>query len=67
MPYIYYSIQFQKDQAKIQILIDSGSEINAITPAYMSKLGFIVWATSIRAQKIDGFILQTIEMVYKSF
>ena len=35
VPCIYYPVQFQKDKgATIWSLIDSGNEINAMTPAY---------------------------------
>ena len=40
--YIYYPIQFKKDMAEIQALIDSRSEVNAMAPAYMKKLGLRV-------------------------
>lgn len=36
--YIYYSMWFKKDQAKIQILIDYNSKVNAMTQAYTKKL-----------------------------
>lgn len=39
---IYYPMQFKKNQAKIQTLLDSGSEVNAITPAYIIKLSFTI-------------------------
>lgn len=65
--YIYYLVQFWKDQAEIQVLIDSKSEINTITPAYVSKLDLKVQATNIKAQKIDDSIFQMFEMVLTSF
>lgn len=40
LSYIYYSMQFKKNQAKIQALLNSGSEVNIITPAYTTRLGF---------------------------
>lgn len=40
--YIYYLVQFWKDQAEIQVLIDPKSEINVMTPTYVSKLGLKV-------------------------
>ena len=37
---IHYLVQFWKDKkATIQALIDSGSEVNTMTPAYAKKLG----------------------------
>lgn len=39
--YIWYPIKFQKaDQASdLQVGMNSGSEVNIITPAYVAKLG----------------------------
>ena len=35
VPCIHYLVQFRKDnRATIQVLIDSGSKANAMTPAY---------------------------------
>ena len=50
-PYIYYLLQFQKDKksAIIWALIDSGSEINAMTPAYAKQLGFRIRKTDVEA------------------
>ena len=44
---IHYLIRFKKK--KVQALIDSGSEVNAMTPAYASKLGLRVYRTDIGA------------------
>ena len=38
-----------------------------MTPAYASKLGLRVHRTDVRAQKIDGSILQTFVMVLANF
>lgn len=38
MPYIYHLVQFKKDQAKIQVLLDFSNKINAMTSAYIAKL-----------------------------
>lgn len=43
---IHYLLYCRKDQAKIQDLINSGIEVNAMTPVYIKKLSF--WS-----QKID--------------
>ena len=51
---IHYPIRFQKDSAGAGALFDSGSEINAMTPAFALKLGLKVRPTNVRAQKIDG-------------
>ena len=38
-----------------------------MTPAYTVQLSFIIWKTSVRAQKIDSLLLETYEMVAASF
>lgn len=43
----------------MKALIDSGSEVNAMTLAYAAKLGLNLWKTSVRMQKIDGSLLVT--------
>lgn len=39
---IQYSMRFKKTQIKIQTLLDSNSEINAMTPTYVTRLDFKV-------------------------
>ncbi len=41
MPCIWYPIQFQESQP-IRALIDFGSEVNTMTPAYAMKLGLTI-------------------------
>ena len=65
MPYICYPVQFQEDQ--VQALIGSGSEFNAMTPAYTLKLGLVTPKIDIGVQKIDGSVLTTYEMVIAGF
>lgn len=65
--YIYHPVYFRKNQAKVQILLDSGSEVNVINSAYTAKLYLKVYPTDIRAQKIDGSTLKIFEMVLASF
>lgn len=67
VPCIWYLVQFQKDQKKIQALINSGSEVNAMTPIYAAKLGLTIWKTNVGAQKIDGLTLVTYGMVIAGF
>ena len=67
VPCIHYPVQFKKDTGKIQALIDSGSEVNAMTPAYAKKLGLRVRKTNVGAQKIDGSTLETYGMVIAGF
>ena len=37
VPYIYYPVQFQ-GQEQVRTLLDSGSEVNAMNPAYVERL-----------------------------
>ena len=68
VPCIHYPVQFRKDQgAIIQALIDSGSEVNAMTSAYARKLGLWTQRTDVGAQKIDGSLLKTYGMVIAAF
>ena len=67
VPCIYYPVCFRKDQDKVLALIDSGSEVNAMTFAYASKLGLTVRLTNVGAQKVDGSTLETFGMVLASF
>ena len=60
---IHYLVQFRKDKADIWALINSGSEVNAMTSAYAKNLGLQTQKTNIRAQKIDGSSLDTFRMV----
>ena len=67
VPCVYYPLCFRKDTTDVRALIDLGSEVNTITPAYVSKLGLQTHHSNVRAQKIDGSILQTFGMVLASF
>ena len=42
VPCIHYPVQFQKDKEVIKALINSGSKVNAMTPAYATQLGLQV-------------------------
>lgn len=64
--YIHYSVYIQKNQDEMLALINSGSEINPITPVYVSKLGLKVCPTNVRVQKVDGFTLEIFGMVLAS-
>ena len=66
---IHYPVQFQKDKEKatIQALIDSGSKVNTMTPAYAKQLGLQTQKTDVGAQKIDGSLLATYGMVIAAF
>ena len=68
VPCIHYQVQFQKDkEVIIQALIDLGSKVNAMTPAYAKQLGLQVRKTDVRAQKINGSLLRTFGMVIAGF
>ena len=64
---VHYPLRFQKDILGIRALIDSDNEVNAMTPAYTSKLGLKVYPTDVGAQKIDGSTLKTFGIVLASF
>ena len=66
--YICYPVQFRKDNDKdVLDLLDSGSEINAMTLAYKAHLGLKVKVTNIGAQKIDRSSLATYGIVIAVF
>ena len=47
----------------MKALINFGSEINIINPAYATKLGLRIEKIDVGAQKIDGSYLDTFRMV----
>ena len=64
VPYICYLFQFRKDKGKdVLALLDSGSEVNAITPAYEAYLSLKMRVTNVGVQKIVGFLLATYDIV----
>ena len=67
VPCIHYLLCFHKDTVGVRPLIDLGSEVNAMSPAYALKLDLKVHHTNIRAQKIDGSTLKIFGMVLASF
>lgn len=67
MPYIYYPIYIQKSQEQIEVLIDSGSKVNVMNLNFARKLGFHIWKTNIRAQKIDGSIAEIFRILITKF
>ncbi len=64
-----YPIQFQKEGQleKVRALIDSGSKVNAMTPAFVARLGLITRVTNVGAKKIDGSPLETYGMASAEF
>ena len=67
VPCIRYPVRLRKDQDEVEALIDSGSEVNAMHPAYAAKLGLRVREADVGAQKIDGSHLDTFGMVIAGF
>ena len=68
VPCIHYPVQFtDTNETQVQALIDLGSEVNAMTLTYASRLGLWVHRTDMRTQKIDGSILETFGMILTSF
>ncbi len=61
---IWYPITF-KDQT--EILLNSESEVNAMSQAFAHQLGFKIRKINIGAQKIDDTILKTYGMVVSTF
>ena len=48
-------------------LLDLGSKVNAMHPAFAKNLGFVVQTTNVGTQKIDGTTLETYGMVVAAF
>ena len=67
VPCVHYLLRFRKDTTDVKALINSGSEVNAMTPTYTSKLSLRVYHTDVGAQKIDGSTLQMFGMVLANF
>lgn len=56
---------FKKDE--VGALIDLGNDVNTMIPAFAAKLGFKIYSTNVKAQKIDGFFLKMFAIVLGSF
>ena len=68
VPCIRYPVQFRKDKGKnVLALLNSGREINAMTPAYATHLALKVRVTNVGAQNIDESSLETHGMVIAAF
>ena len=68
VPCIRYPVRFRRknDEDKdkdVRALIDSGSKVNAMHPAYATKLGLLPRKIDVGAQKIDESHLDTFGMV----
>lgn len=53
---IQYPVRFRKDQNDTRALIDSGSEVNAKTPVYASKLDLSIGKTDVCRSPKDRWI-----------
>ena len=62
---IWYPIIIRKKT--MSALLDLGSEVNIIHPTLAWELGLSIRPTDVRAQKIDGTILDTFRMVATAF
>ena len=60
-------MRFQKDKNFVWALIDFASKANAMTPTYAAVLGFKVYLSAVRAQKIDGFSFKNFDKVIANF
>ena len=65
VPCIRYPINFGKKS--MLALLNSGSEVNAVYPAFAKELGLSIRLTNVGAQKIDGTTLETYGMVVAVF
>lgn len=50
--YIYHSVYFKKDHAKIYALLDYDNKINTIILIYTLNLGLRIFLTNIKTQKL---------------
>ena len=58
VPCIHYPVQFEgTNETQVQALIDSGSEVNAMTPSYASRLVLRARHPNVEAQKNDSSTL----------
>ncbi len=64
IPCIWYPVTF-KDQTKA--LLNSGSEVNAMSQAFAQQLGLKICKTNVGAQKIDDTSLKTYGIVVSTF
>lgn len=64
---ISYLIQFQENQEKVKVLLNSNSNVNAINPAFAQKLGSHIQNNNVGSQKIDASIFETFGIVIADF
>ena len=59
--------QGQEGQERGKVLLNSSSEVNVMSPAYVKKLGLHIQKTNIGATNIDGSALEIFRMVIANF
>lgn len=62
---IQYPIVFKKKS--VLALFDSSSEVNTIHPTFAKELGLFIKLTDVKAQKIDGTMLDTYRIAVAAF
>ena len=67
VPCIWYPITLRKKFVSMSALFNLDSEVNVIHPIFAWELGLPIRYTDIGAQKIDGTMLDTYEMVVTAF
>lgn len=67
VPCIQYLINFQKKFVLMLAFFDSGDEVNAIHLTFAQELGLSIRSANIKAQKIDGIILDIYGIVIAGF
>ena len=64
---IRYPITFQTKSVPVLALFNSGSEFNTIHPTFARELEFLIRTTDVRAQKINGIMLDTFGLMVAAF
>ena len=72
VPYIWYLVQFYRKNDKnknkdVKALINSCNKVNAIHPAYTTKLGLHAGKINVGTQKINGSHLDNFRMVIADY
>ena len=53
IPSIQYLVKFKKSHIAVQVLLDSGNEVNVMILTYTAKLKLRICSINVGAQKID--------------
>lgn len=64
IPYIWYSVTFTK---QTKALLDSRTDVNAMSQAFTSQLDFKTWKANFGDHKINSTTLETYEIVVSTF